>query len=239
MLSLLLLLRERYLLCFIAFGAAFAFKLQAVFLLPFFMFVWLYREKLSIWHFALIPIVDIVLSLPGLIAGRKLDALVTVYVKQTNNTKKISWNYPSFWNLLQNNTEEEYYFITRPLAIITVMLILLCMLVLLVKKNGALSDKDTVKIAFIMTYTCVLFLPSMHERYSYLHVILGLVIAILDAGTLPAYLGLLLIDMQTYGRYLFVTDILPWTALVVINLAAYAFYLFKFGAPILRESAQT
>lgn len=237
-LSLLLLLRERYLLCFMAFGAAFAFKLQAVFLLPFFMFVWLYRERFSIWHFALIPIVDIVLSLPGLIAGRKLNALVTVYVNQTNNTKKISWNYPSFWNLLQNSSEGEYYSVSRPMAIITVMLILLCMLVLLVKKSGALSEKSTVEIAFVMTYTCVLFLPSMHERYSYLYVILGLVISILNTGTLPAYVGLLLIDMQTYGRYLFLTETLPWSMLAALNLAIYVFYLFRLIGPIVREPAR-
>ena len=237
-LSLLLLLRKRYLLCFIAYGAAFAFKLQAVFLLPFFLFAWLVRERVSIAHFLLIPAVDAIMCLPGMIEGQGLQGMVKAYLGQVNVSRKIMWNYPSFWGLLINNKVGKLFEYFKVTAIGTTMLVLLCILVLLLKRGKAFSDRQMLEIAFIMTFTCVFFLPAMHERYSYLYLILGLGVTVINPATLPAFLALLLIDMQTYGMYLFNLETMPWVALSLLNLAAYAFYLLKLGGPILRESAQ-
>ncbi len=235
-LSMLFLFREKYLLCFISFGVAYAFKLQAVFLLPFLMFVWFYKERFSVWHFVLIPVVNFIMCLPGIIAGRGLKVLTDVYAKQMSNTKRMAWNYPAFWTFLQDNQSKENYYLMRAMAILTVMLILLVMLVLLMKRDGALSLKNMVEIAFIFVFTCVFFLPSMHERYSYLYIILGIAVAVLDVATLPAFMCLLFVDLQTYGLFLFLTPILPWTVLTLINLAVYVFYIIRVFIPMVQKS---
>ena len=238
-LSVLLLLRKRYPLCFIAYGAAFAFKLQAVFLLPFLLFAWLYQERFSIWHFLLAPAVYFVMCLPGVLAGQGLRGLLKAYMGQASMTSgRISWGYPCFWLMTQNNADADYYVATTPMAMVTVMLVLLCLLAVLLKRGKALSDREMLGICFIMVFTCVYFLPAMHERYSYLYVILGLGIAVLDPVTLPGFLGILFIDMQTYGHYLFKLPAPPWSMLAALNLAIYAFYIFRVFIPIVREPAQ-
>lgn len=238
-LSVLLLLRKRHLLCFIAYGAAFAFKLQAVFLLPFLLFAWLYQERFSIWHFLLVPTVYFVMCLPGVIAGQGLRGVLKAYMGQANMASgRISWGYPCFWLMAQNNAEADYYVMTTPMAMVTVMLLLLCLLAVLLKRGKPLSDRRMLGICFIMVFTCVYFLPAMHERYSYLYLILGLGIAVLDPVTLPGFLGLLFIDMQTYGHYLFKLPAPPWSMLAALNLAIYVFYLFRLIGPIVREPAR-
>jgi len=178
------------------------------------------------------------MCLPGMIEGQGLQGMVKAYLGQVNVSRKIMWNYPSFWGLLINNKVGKLFEYFKVTAIGTTMLVLLCILVLLLKRGKAFSDRQMLEIAFIMTFTCVFFLPAMHERYSYLYLILGLGVTVINPATLPAFLALLLIDMQTYGMYLFNLETMPWVALSLLNLAAYAFYLLKLGGPILRESAQ-
>ena len=54
--AILCLTKDKYLSAFILYGVAFAFKFQAVFFLPFFMFYYFYKKKFSIIHFGIIDI---------------------------------------------------------------------------------------------------------------------------------------------------------------------------------------
>ena len=77
--------------------------------------------------------------------------------------------------------------------------------------------------ALVMVYTCVMFLPAMHERYAYPVLMLAVLACFAATRAIPVALGLLFIDMQTYGNYLFLKEPLPWIVLVLINTACYAY----------------
>ncbi len=72
-LALIFLTKERYARAFVFYGIAFAFKFQAVFALPFFLFYYFYKRRYSILYFAIIPTMMILLSLPSLIQGRTIS----------------------------------------------------------------------------------------------------------------------------------------------------------------------
>ena len=82
-------------------------------------------------------------------------------------------------------------------------------------------------MAFLLIYTCVLFLPSMHERYGYLYEILAILLAVLIPKTIPLCVGLLCVSLNTYGAFLFGIPIqLP--LLSCVNIAVYMAYIFIF-----------
>lgn len=67
--SLVWLFKDKYLKAFILLGLAFAFKLQTVFILPFFAFYYIYKKSFSCLYFMLLPGMLIVSALPRQIVG--------------------------------------------------------------------------------------------------------------------------------------------------------------------------
>lgn len=236
--SLLAFCRDKYKLTFILYGVAFAFKLQAVFLLPFYLFAYFVKKKFSILHFGLIPVMMVILSIPGLLMGRSITEVFTIYLNQTDSYKSITMNYPTFWNLLQSANMDAFYInMKKPAIALTVVIIALLMVTWIVKKVP-LTTRNMIYMAFLLAYTCVLFLPSMHERYGYLYEILAILVAFLQLRTLPCLIGMYLASFAIYGKYLFMFDInLP--ALSIVNVLAYLGYIVILMHDMLQSSERT
>lgn len=222
--SLLAFCREKYPLTFVLYGVAFAFKLQAVFLLPFFLFAYFVKKKFSVLYFGIIPVMMVILSIPGLIMGRSVAEVFTIYLNQTGSYKSITMNYPTFWNLLQSANMDAFYInMKKPAIALTVVVIALLMVTWIVKKVP-MTTRNMIYMAFLLAYTCVLILPSMHERYGYLYEILAVLVAFLQIRTLPCLVGMYLASFAIYGKYLFMFEInLP--ALSIVNTLAYIGYI--------------
>lgn len=222
--SLLVFCKEKYPLTFVLYGVAFAFKLQAVFLLPFFLFAYFVKKKFRVLYFGLIPVMMVILSIPGLIMGRSIAEVFTIYLNQTGSYKSITMNYPTFWNLLQSaNMDAFYIYMKKPAIALTVVVIALLMVAWIVKKVP-MTTRNMIYMAFLLAYTCVLILPSMHERYGYLYEILAILVAFLQIRTLPCLVGMYLASFAIYGKYLFMFEInLP--ALSIVNTLAYIGYI--------------
>ena len=229
-----LLTREKYTLAFLSYGLAFAFKLQAVFLAPFLILFYVKEKKFSLLNFLLIPAVMIATSAVGIIEGRSVLAPFRIYLDQAGYYPSISLNYPSFWNMLVTNDVEDFYGELSGFCIAVTLTVLLAEFVLLLKRKGPFSLGAYLFAAFLMSYSCVLFLPAMHERYSYLYVMFGLMLAILEPRTLISYAFLIMLDLQTYGVYLFETPILPWYALGLINTICFLSYAMLWGKRFLQ-----
>lgn len=236
--SLLAFCRDKYKLTFILYGVAFAFKLQAVFLLPFYLFAYFVKKKFSILHFGLIPVIMVILSIPGLLMGRSITEVFTIYLNQTDSYKSITMNYPTFWNLLQSANMDAFYInMKKPAIALTVVIIALLMVTWIVKKVP-LTTRNMIYMAFLLAYTCVLFLPSMHERYGYLYEILAILVVFLQLRTLPCLIGMYLASFAIYGKYLFMFDInLP--ALSIVNVLAYLGYIVILMHDMLQSSERT
>lgn len=232
--SLLAFCRDKYKLTFVLYGVAFAFKLQAVFLLPFFLFAYFVKKKFSVLYFGIIPVMMVILSIPGLIMGRSVAEVFTIYLNQTGSYKSITMNYPTFWNLLQSANMDAFYInMKKPAIALTVVVIALFMVTWIVKKVP-MTTRNMIYMAFLLAYTCVLILPSMHERYGYLYEILAILVAFLQIRTLPCLVGMYLASFAIYGKYLFMFEInLP--ALSIVNTLAYIGYIVILTREMLKD----
>ena len=231
--AVLFLLKEKYVFAFLAYGIAFSFKLQAIFLFPFFGFYYIYKQKFTMLSFLLIPLSMMFMSLGGILQGRSVLSVFNIYAGQVGTYNRISNNYPTIWNYLVDNFTDAHYDYLAPYCIaVTVVLLSLEITVAIINE---LDDLKLVFLAFILTYTTVFFLPNMHERYSYIYVMLGGMIAVLDNKTIPAFIGLLIIDAQTYGMYLFDSTPLPWSLVVTLNLACFLYYCRRFYQHLYRQ----
>ena len=236
-LSLYMMYKDRYLGSMILFGVAMAFKLQAIFILPILLFCYFRKKKFSILYFLICPAVMIFCSLPGLLQGRKITEVFTIYFSQTSTYKSMSMNYPSFWTLFQDkalDTEERFGMFSKIAVILTVALLIFYLLIWY-KKKITLNYGNFFSISLLVVYTCVLFLPSMHERYGFLYEILALFVALKYYRTIPILLLTYSVSIMAYGLYLFTT---PTNIIYIslMNLAAYAAYAIYLNRQILKNN---
>lgn len=212
---------------FVFLGLALSLKLQTVFILPFYGYLFLSgaagkEKRLSIMGFLVMLAVPFAAAIPNFAVGRPVRDLIDVYLNQTETYSKMFMNYPSIWSTfrLQYGSDK--------LWCIGLTFMILCVLMLWFYKSRAEAwGKHFLWCAFILTYTCVLFLPSMHERYGYLYEIL-LLMLVLCAGKGWAAAGILqLITLKTYLYYLYNVQ-LNIGFLSAVNIAVYVFILYAF-----------
>lgn len=215
--------KERYTCAFVLYGIAFAFKLQAVFVLPFFLFAYFAKKKFSILQFGLIPIVLCLSGIPCFIMGRKISEVFTIYQSQTSDWEKMSINYPSVWTILNDGQVVDSYLSLKNTAIALTVIVLGAMMMIWLVKRVRINTENMLYMAFLLAYTCVLILPAMHERYGFLYEILAIIIAFVNKKTIPLLISLNCISIATYGSYLYFRDI-DMNLLAVANFVTYVIY---------------
>ena len=216
--------QEKYVSSLILFGIALTFKLQAIFILPFLLFVYFYKKRFSILYFLLIPAVMVVLSLPGLVMGRNFTEIFTIYADQTSKYQSMAMNYPSFWLLFKTENLDSFYNEFHTVAVLFTFAVLLTLMIVWLKKKVDFTLENVLIMAFLISYTCVLFLPSMHERYGFVYEILGLMLAVRFVKTVPLLVLLNLTSFATYSKYLFSLNVNN-TVLCVLNTLVYVAYV--------------
>ena len=197
-------MRENYLVSFILLGVSLAFKLQMVFILPLFLYYWASTRRVSILQFFIIPAVDVVMCLPVVFMGRSIGDIIKIYVDQTDYGKQIQMNYPNIFAFMCDGKNTENYYLLKGFAVLLTITVLAAgMFAILHKKTDLTNRRNLLMTGIWSVFTCLMFLSSMHERYSYL----------LDA--------LLLV-------YFFATRKHPFTTVIalLISLRGYSFYIF-------------
>lgn len=223
--ALLAMVKEKYSLSMVLLGLSFAFKLQAVFLLPTFLFVYYQHRKFTVLEFSLVPCTMLLAGLPLVFVGRNLLDMFTIYSNQTETYPYMSMNYPSAWLLLTHERYNSEYELLKTTAIVLTVAVLAVLMLVWLKKKVQAERTNLIIMAFLLSYTCVLFLPSMHERYSYLCEILAVLLAVLIPKTAPLCAALVGIALCTYGYYLFDNQAFSLPLLAVANIAVYVSYV--------------
>ena len=213
-------------------GCAFAFKLQTVFILPFFFYLYFREKNFSIFFLLFLPLVDILLSIPSLCMGLRFSKLVDVYINQSDAYHYVYMNYPSFWAMIGDN-----YDYLKPVAIIITLMILFVELLYIVRKKVDLKSADNfLSVAVWSVWTCVLFLPSMHERYAYLAEILIVILFFVKLWSEDRKnLGMIcvvacVLQLMTciqYGRYLFQNSYMNFGMTLILHTSVYLFFSYK------------
>ena len=234
------LLKEKPVPAFLFMGLAFTIKLQAIFFFPFLLFYYVYKKNYSLLHFLLIPAVILVSALPCILAGRSPLEAFRLLFSQSGQYEMLSCNYPSFWGLMFPNYEKAFYGELQGWAIVSTLMVLAVGMVLLLRLKKPLTETDLMKVLALTLYVCPLMLPNMHERYDYTAILACLLVACLDRKTLPLLLVFMLINMRTYGDFLFGFHLgytVNWVALSIANIACFTLYAWNFVTDIRRREA--
>ena len=228
--ALLCTMKDRHIPAFILLGAALAVKLQMVFILPLYIYYYVSVKKISILHFFIIPLTDIVMCLPAVFCGRPFFDIIKIYADQTDYGKQIQMNYPNVYAFMCNGQNVEYYYLLKPLSLVLTMGILAAGLFIVLHKKVDLSKGDKFMMTGIWTaFTCLMFLSSMHERYSYLLDVLLIAYFFMTRKHPFAALTSLLISLRGYCYYLFANyETLTLGQTSVINIILYAYVTFIF-----------
>ena len=197
-LSLLHLYREKFLRAFLLLGVAFAFKFQTIFLLPFFVAYYFYKKKFSFLLFGVSAVAFWCSGLLAYINGRSLLEPFALYATQADTYEEMYMNICSFWMLFAND-----YPRFKNLAVITALI--LCGLGLYMVITG--RKKIDTPVQFLNTaawfvWSCVFFLPAMHDRYAYLQDILLILLAFLDRKYVKYAVVSAVMSFMAYPAYL-------------------------------------
>lgn len=181
---------------FVFLGLAFSFKLQTVFILPFTFFIYFLRKDFSILNYIISIAVFWLSGIAGIINGRNFMSPFTIYAAQTGEFRNMYMNYPSFWVLVSNS-----YYDLYKLAIIIALT--LCGIGLyLLWSSGRFNTNG--RVAYIaaaawVVWTCILFLPAMHERYAYILDILLIILAVVNIRYAAFAFTTSLLSLITYS----------------------------------------
>lgn len=167
------LMRRRYFWSFVFWGLAISIKLQAVFVFPVLLTVFLSGE-VPLLYFLLIPAVYLTTLIPAIIAGRSFIDLLLIYPSQAS-IQCLTMNAP---NMYQWFGQGCYYVeqIKQGGIIFTFALVLIVSLIVL-RSRQKLTPVRIIRLSLLFSLLLPFFLPMMHERYFYLADVLSIVYA--------------------------------------------------------------
>ena len=167
--SLYYLKKDKVLASFILLGIAFAFKLQFIFILPIYILLYFKRDDISILHFIIIPVVNVLMCLPAIIMGRRIKDCLLIYFSQTGTYNSLTLNYPNLYSLFGEVFQNQ----SKVLVLFTIAIIGMISFYLFYRK--AKINDNIIKIGLMLVMITVYFLPRMHERYGFLAEILAVI----------------------------------------------------------------
>ncbi len=219
--------KEKFIKAFVFLGLALSFKLQAVFILPYFVYRYLKYKKFSILNFLIVPGVMMLSTLPAIIAGRGLFTGFSIYFAQTEDYGCLTMNSPSLISLIAYSYQQHGYEYLAPFFILITAVTVGALIVYMLSKKIKISTDTEFAFAFFLSYTMVFLLPAMHERYGYLYEILALILCFKNKKTIIPCLVLQLISLCGYGYYL-LEGTVPALVLTILNIFAFSSYAFLF-----------
>ena len=184
-------------------GVAFAFKLQAVFVLPLWGVLWM-AKKVKFRELWVFPLTYLIVIIPAVLLGKPLSETLLVYINQAGEYPRLTLNAPSIYQLCP-------YWMTvsmekTPLhsALSTAGVIAAAVLVLLLLFTGfrlgeRLDRRTCMVIAMVLAIGVPFLLPHMHERYFFLADVFALCWACSDPRR---HLAAVLVEASSLGSYL-------------------------------------
>ncbi|SEV94933.1 Mannosyltransferase related to Gpi18 [Ruminococcaceae bacterium KH2T8] len=166
--------KERYTAAFVMLGLSFSFKLQVVFILPFAVYYCWFRKKIEITKLAIIPLVGFIISLPAVFMGRPWYEFINIYTSQSDYYKFMTFNAPNVWEVYQTNYDKMKF----PALLITFAVLGVGLLFVIMRKIRLDDPEIFMALAAWSTWTCVMFLPAMHERYFFIVDIMMLILVL-------------------------------------------------------------
>ena len=209
----------------IALGFSFAFKLQAVFLIPVF-FACLLCGKLKLRHLPLFPAAYLLAVSPAIIAGKPVKDVLLFYISSASTVGDgLNYNSPSMYALPPFWYPSDSEAAAKLGIILALALCVVFALVFLLRRKK-IDDRSIFFAALLLTCGIPLFLPHMHDRYFYFVDMLTLAMACVVPWTAPLVLCSQFASLLGYHAYFYLRYLLPmkygFMALVPVVVCAAA-----------------
>lgn len=225
--SIYFLIKNKYIYSFAFLGIAFAFKLQTIFILPVYLILYLVNHRIHIYYYLITLLTFWICGLPAFLVGRSVFSPFQIYMGQTGTYKSLFMNFFNLTGLLgsQANNLINYEALSKFFILFTVFILLVGFMVFLIKyqKNSLVF----LELASWTVYTCVMFLPSVHERYSFLVDILLIILAFVNKRYISIAIFEILNSFLGYTMYLFSSNI-NIILFSYISVLTYIYFTFIF-----------
>ena len=187
-----------------AIALSFAFKLQAVFLMPVFL-IFIFAKKIKWYHLGVFPLTYLAVVLPAVIAGRPLLDTVLLYWNQAGTVGSgLNYNSPSMYAFISGRAETADL---SAIGIAAAFAFLLLLFVLCWFHRKRLDDRTLLVCTLLISVTVPFLLPHMHDRYFFIADVLSLVLAVavplyIHVPVCVSFASLLGYHAYLMGRYL-------------------------------------
>lgn len=202
-LSMYLLYVERTTISFVMLGIAFAFKLQSIFIVPFYLYYYFSKKSFSLFSFLIVPGVLLLSGFFCYVQGQSILTPIQIYFHQTKEySESLYMNIHSFFTVFQQNDQILVQCLVLLGVFLTVSIFGGGLYVVIRKRMDLSKPKTFITIAAWCAWVCILFLPKMHERYTYLLDILLLLLITLDRKYIFFAFISESLSLITYANYL-------------------------------------
>lgn len=204
--SVLFALERRPALSVISVAVSFAFKLQAVFIMPVFL-IFIYTGRMKWRHLLLFPLTYLVMVLPAILAGRPAADTVMLYFNQAGSVGgAVNYNSPSIFAFTPYGADGE---LLSKLGIAAAFVFLAAVFLWLFLRRKYVSDRALLAVCLLISAGVPFLLPHMHDRYFFIADVLSLALAI----TIPSLAALPVLmsfaSLLGYHAYLKMRYLLP------------------------------
>ena len=209
----------------IFFSVSFAFKLQSLFLLPFFLIMWLKKRTIQLKHLLWVPIIYVISAFPAWMMGRDFKDLILIYFDQSATYPWGTLEYPNIYALLGETMPDMRHAAEVSGAGTFMTVILLgCIAYYFYTRQIKLTNELMVTLALFTVAIIVYTLPHMHDRYGYLVDLFAIIYGVYRVKKLPVTCGFILVSILTFMPYLIAVHIVP-IQYIAIGLAALIVYV--------------
>ena len=218
-----LLLNEKPFWAMAAFGMAFSFKSQSIFLLPFLGILFL-KGKIRWSHFLLIPVVYVIMGIPTAWIGRSWASILSIYVEQAGQFRVLSFNAPNLYIFIPS----EFYETGTAVGLIIFFFGMAVWGWNNWSANFPLTHRYIILAAFTSLALVPFLLPKMHERYFYPADVFSLVAAFFIPEIWFVPIAYQVISLLSYTPFLLGANsqkVIPIAALM--NTLTIGFLLWK------------
>lgn len=206
-----------------AIALSFAFKLQAVFLMPVFL-IFIFAKKIHWRHLLAFPLTYLAAVSPALLAGRSFRSTLMLYFDQAGSVGGgLNYNSPSVYAFLKNPTDTQ---LLSRIGIIAAFAFLLLLFAFCFIQRHRLSDQALLLCSLLIVTAVPFLLPHMHDRYFFIADVLSAALAFVIPTLLHVPVLTSFASLLGYHAYLKMRYLLPmrWGALalliVIITLIA-------------------
>jgi hypothetical protein len=180
----------------IFFGISLSFKLQAIFMLPFIIFVFVYKK----WSFTRLlylfaGLLDV--SIPAWLFGWPIYKWFTNYTAGTYIGGALFLNAPTVFT---------WGDIPGTIPVLFILCVLLCLGFLIINRKSEISNSTLLLLFLFCNFVIPFFLPNMHERYFYAGEIAVLLYVLLNPKRFWISLLVFLPAIFTYSNFLYGTS---------------------------------